>query len=120
MMALNFYIVQHTARLGVAHKYFENMGSWWREDREKKFNENLHNAGIHIHVGMFINENLVFCIYETKDTISDAEFQEFIDGPEALGVHMGLYPEKTCNNTCHKINPSLGGSNPPFDPYFEE
>ena len=119
-MASNFYIVHHTARLGVSHKYFENMESWWTEDRGKQFNENLHNAGIHIHKGMFINENLVFCIYEARGTVSDAEFQEFIDGPSALGVHMGLYPEKPWNNTCHKINPSLGGSNPPFEPYFED
>ena len=34
-MASNFYIVHHTARLGVAHKYFENMESWWTEDRGK-------------------------------------------------------------------------------------
>ena len=88
MMASNFYIVQHTVRSGVAHKYFENMGSWWTEDRGKKFNENLHNAGIHLHMGIFINKNLVFCIFETKDTVSDAEFPEFMDGLEALGVQM--------------------------------
>ena len=63
-MASNFYIVHHTARLGVSQKYFENMESWWTEDKGKQFNENLHNAGIHIHKGMFINENFVFCIYE--------------------------------------------------------
>ena len=102
-MASNFYIVHHTARLGVSQKYFENMESWWTEDKGKQFSENLHNAGIHINKGMFINENLVFCICETEDTVSDAEFQEFIDGPSALGVHMGLYPEKTCNKNCHKI-----------------
>ena len=67
-MASNFYIVHHTARLGVSHKYFENMESWWTEDRGKQFNENLQNAGIHIHKGMFINKNLVFCIYEARGT----------------------------------------------------
>ena len=60
------------------------------EDRRsgEKFNENLHIAGIHLHMGIFINKNLVFCIFETKDTVSDAEFPEFMDGLEALGVQM--------------------------------
>ena len=40
-MASNFYIVHHTARLGVAHKYFENMESWWTEDRGKKVKREL-------------------------------------------------------------------------------
>ena len=93
-MASIFYIVHHTARLGVAQKYFKNMDSWWTEEKGNQFNENLHKAGIHIHKGMFISENLVFCIYETKETVSDADFQEFIDGPDAPGVHMGLHPEK--------------------------
>ena len=40
-MASNFYIVHHTARLGVAQKYFENMESWWTEDRGKKVKREL-------------------------------------------------------------------------------
>ena len=35
-MASNFYVVHHTARLGVAQKYFENMESWWTEDQGGK------------------------------------------------------------------------------------
>ena len=99
------------------------MKTWNLGGQKIRVNNLIRTCTMQVYIsikGMFINENLVFCIYEARGTVSDAEFQEFIDGPSALGVHMGLYPEKPWNNTCHKINPSLGGNNPPFEPYFED
>lgn len=65
-------------------------------------------------------EGPIFCIYEAKASVSDEEFQKFIDGPEALGVHQGLYPDNPMNNTCMKMDLSLRGGEPPLPRHFTD
>ena len=120
-MASNFFVVHHTFRLGMAEKYWEKMNTEWSDEVSQQFRDNLENAGIHFHTAFFIDKDgPIFCIYEAKESVSDDEFQKFIDGPEALGVHGGLYPDIPMNNTCLKVNLSLSGSEPPLPRHFTD
>ena len=49
----------------------------------------------------------MFCVWKDKEGVSDSEFQNFIAGPNAIGVHMGL--DNPLNNHCQKIDNDLIG-----------
>jgi len=120
-MASNFFVVHHTFRLGMAEKYFEKLNTEWNDEKWQQFAANMEKRGIHLHQSFFIDkEGPIFCIYEAKATVSDEEFQKFIDGPEALGVHQGLYPDNPLNNTCMKMDLSLRGGEPPLPRHFTD
>ena len=61
-------------------------------------------------------DGLMFCIWEAKEGVSDSEFQNFIDGPNAIGVHMGL--DHPLNNHCQNIDHDLIGGDVPYPRQF--
>jgi len=54
-----------------------------------------------------------YCVLEVKDGMSEAEFQDFIDGP--YGVNMGM---KSLNNNIMKEDLELTGGVPPYERKF--
>ena len=59
-------------------------------------------AGVSCHTFMpTAKEGPMFCVWEAKEGVSDSDFQNFIDGPDAIGVHMGL--DQPLHNHCQKI-----------------
>ena len=55
----------------------------------------------------------MYCVWEAKDGNSEADFQDFIDGPD--GVNMGM---KSLNNNVLKVNLELTGGVPPYERKF--
>ena len=50
-------------------------------------------------------EGQMYCIWEAKENVSDSEFQNFIDGPNDIGVLQDL--DHPLNNHCQKIDHDL-------------
>ena len=95
-MASQFYIVHHHFKPGMA-------GSWWGEMAEADeaaqaaMAEKWLNMGYFNHCFMpLFQEGPMYCVWEVKDSISESEFQDFIDGPD--GVNMGM--KSLNNNIC--------------------
>jgi len=115
-MASNFYLVHHTFKPGMAEKWWNNMKRY-DEAKQKQHLENQSKAGVYCHTFMPIDkEGPMFCLWEAKEGVSDLEFQEFIDGPDAIGVHMDL--DHPLNNHCQKIDHDLIGGAGPYPRRF--
>ena len=83
-MASKFFIVLHTFKPGMALKWWANMQNY-DKNKQKIHQENKSKAGVYCHTFMPIaEEGPIFCIWETKEEVSDSEFQSFIDGPDAI------------------------------------
>jgi hypothetical protein len=52
----------------------------------------------------------MYCIWEAKEGISEAQFQEFIDGP--MGPNFGI---GAMNNNISKIDLELTGGQAPYE-----
>jgi hypothetical protein len=52
----------------------------------------------------------MFCVWEAKEGISEADFQDFIDGP--MGPNWGM---SALNNNISKINLELTGGQAPYE-----
>ena len=61
-------------------------------------------------------EGQMYCIWEAKENVSDSEFQNFIDGPNAIGVLQDL--DHPLNNHCQKIDHDLIGGEVPYPRKF--
>ena len=55
----------------------------------------------------------VYCVWETKEGISDSEFQDFINGPNS--VNFGLV---ALNNNVMKLDLALTGGQTPYENKF--
>ena len=112
-MASQFYIVHHHFKPGMAV-------SWWGvmaeadEAAQAAMAEKWLNMGYFNHCFMPLSqEGPMYCVWEVKDSISESEFQDFIDGPD--GVNMGM---KSLNNNIMKVNLELTGGVPPYERKF--
>ena len=112
-MASQFYIVHHHFKPGMA-------GSWWGvmaeadEAAQASQAEKWLNMGYFNHCFMPLSqEGPMYCVWEVKDGTSEAEFQDFIDGPD--GVNMGM---KSLNNNIMKVNLELSGGVPSYERKF--
>ena len=83
-MASQFYIVHHHFKPGMA-------GSWWGvmaeadEAAQASQAEKWLNMGYFNHCFMPLSqEGPMYCVWEVKDGTSEAEFQDFIDGPDGV------------------------------------
>ena len=78
------------------------------KDKQKIHQENQSKAGTTvIHLCPLLKKDQIFCFCKTKEEVSDSEFQDFIDGPDAIGVNMGL--DHPLNNHCQRIDHNLIG-----------
>ena len=115
-MASNFFLVHHTFKPGMAEKWLSNMNNY-DEAKQKTHLENQNKAGVYCHTFMpTAKEGPMYCIWEAKEGVSDSDFQNFIDGPDAIGVHMGL--DQPINNHCQKIDHDLIGGDGPYPRRF--
>ena len=112
-MASQFYIVHHHFKPGMA-------GSWWGvmaeadEAAQAAMAEKWLSMGYFNHCFMPLSqEGPMYCVWEVKDSVSESEFQDFIDGPD--GVNMGM---KSLNNNIMKVNLELTGGVPPYERKF--
>ena len=112
-MASQFYIIHHHFKPGMA-------GSWWGVAAEQDEATQNANAEKWLKMG-FVNHCFMplsqlgpmYCVWEVKDGISEAEFQDFIDGPD--GVNMDM---KSLNNNIMKVDLKLTGGVPPYERKF--
>ena len=115
-MASNFFLVHHTFKPGMAEKWWSNMNNY-DEAKQKTHLENQNKAGVYCHTFMpTAKEGPMFCIWEAKEGVSDSDLQNFVDGTDAIGVHMGL--DQPLNNHCQKINHDLIGGDGPYPRRF--
>ena len=104
-MASNFFLVHHTFKPGMAEKWWANMKNY-DEAKQKTHQENQAKAGVYCHTYM----------PTAKEGVSDSDLQKFVDGPDAIGVHMGL--DQPLNNHCQKIDHDLIGGDGPYPRRF--
>ena len=104
-MASNFFLVHHTFKPGMAEKWWANMNNY-DEAKQKTHLENQTKAGVYCHTFM----------PTAKEGVSDSDLQNFVDGPDAIGVHMGL--DQPLNNHCQKIDHDLIGGDGPYPRRF--
>ena len=115
-MASNFFLVHHTFKPGMAEKWWANMKNY-DETKQKIHLENQTEAGVYCHTFMpTAKEGPMYCIWEAKEGVSDSEFQNFIDGPNAIGVHIDL--DHPLHNHCQKIDHDLIGGEGPYPRRF--
>ena len=112
-MASQFYIVHHHFKPGMS-------GPWWGvmaeadEAAQSAQAEKWMNMGYFNHCFMPLSqEGPMYCVWEAKDGNSEADFQDFIDGPD--GANMGM---KSLNNNIMKVNLDLTGGVPPYERKF--
>lgn len=115
-MASKFYLVHHTFKPEMAEKWWANMSNY-DEAKQKTHQENWAKAGVYCHTFMPTGkEGPMFCIWEAKEEVTDSDFQNFIDGPDAIGVHMGL--DQPLHNHCLKLDHDLIGGDGPYPRHF--
>ncbi len=114
-MASNFYVVHHHFKPGKA-------AAWWDTAMSAMSDEAAWSAAVAANVDAgFYNhsfnpvaaEGPVFCVWEAREGITEAQFQDFIDGPN--GPNMGL---SAFNNNCYLVNLELTGGQTPYPPKF--
>ena len=112
-MASQFYIIHHHFKLGMAASC---QGVMAEADKTAQASqaENWMKMGYFNHCFMPLSqEGPMYCVWEVKDGISEAEFQDFVDGPD--GVNMGM---KSLNNNVMKVNLELTDGVPPYERKF--
>ena len=114
-MSSQFYIVHHHIKPNMAGQWWEKLGALM-SDAEAYAHafQGWVEMGFYNHSFMPMGmEGPVFCIWEVKDGISAAAFQDFIDGPH--GVNLGL---KAINNNLYPVNLELTGGQTPYERQF--
>ena len=112
-MASQFYLVHHHFKPGMAALWWGEMGKL-DEVANEKMAENWLGKGFYNHSFMPVTqEGPMYCVWEAKDGNSEADFQDFIDGPD--GANMGM---KSLNNNIMKVNLELTGGVPPYERKF--
>ena len=111
-MGSQFFLVHHYVKPGMA-------GQWWQKTGELmsdqsamgKYVQDCMNLGFYNHSFMPVaQEGPMFCLWEAKKGISEADFQDFIDGP--MGPNWGM---SALNNNISKINLELTGGQAPYE-----
>ena len=115
-MASIFFLVHHTFKPGMAKKWWANMKNYY-ETKQKIHLENQIEAGVYCHTFMPTSkEGPMFCIWEAKEGVLDSDLQNFVNGPDAKCLHMGL--DQPLNNHCQKIDHELIGGDGPYPRRF--
>ena len=111
-MGSQFFLVHHYVKPGMA-------GQWWQKTGELmsdqsamgKYVQDCMDLGFYNHSFMPVaQEGPMFCLWEAKEGISEADFQDFIDGP--MGPNWGM---SALNNNISKINLELTGGQAPYE-----
>jgi hypothetical protein len=111
-MASQFFHVHHYVKPGMAAKWWEKAGEHLSDQSavEKNVKAGL-DLGFFNHSFMPVaQEGPMFCIWEAKEGISEADFQEFIDGP--MGPDLGT---GAINNNISQIDLKLTGGQVPYE-----
>ena len=111
-MGSQFFLVHHYVKPGMA-------GQWWQKTGELtsdqsamgKYVQDCMDLGFYNHSFMPVaQEGPMFRMWEAKEGISEADFQDFIDGP--VGPNWGM---SALNNNISKINLELTGGQAPYE-----
>ena len=88
-MASQFFHVHHYVKPGMASQWWEKVGGLMSDQSAMgKYVQECMDLGFFNHSFMPVaQEGPMFCIWEAKEGVTEAEFQEFIDGP--LGPDFG-------------------------------
>ena len=111
-MASQFFHVHHYIKPGMASQWWEKVGGLMSDQSAMgKYVQDCMDLGFFNHSFMPVaQEGPMFCIWEAKEGVTEAEFQEFIDGP--LGPDFGT---GAINNSISKIDLELTGGQAPYE-----
>ena len=111
-MASQFFHVHHHLKPDMAGKWWQTFGEQMPDQASlEKYHQECLKLGFFNHAFMPVAQNgPIYCIWEAKEGISEAQFQEFIDGP--MGPNFGI---GAMNNNISKIDLELTGGQAPYE-----
>ena len=114
-MASEFYVVHHHFKPNMAGPWWEKVGALLGDGVAFEENVKLQmDSGFFNHSFMPTSQTgPIYCVWEAKDGKTEADLQEFIDGPD--GVNFGL---SAMNNNIMKLDLELTGGQTPYERKF--
>ena len=114
-MASEFYVVHHHFKPNMSGPWWDKVGNLLGDNIAFEENVKLQmDSGFFNHSFMPTSQTgPIYCVWEVKDGKTEADLQEFIDGPD--GVNFGL---SAMNNNIMKLDLELTGGQTPYERKF--
>ena len=100
----------------MAEKWWANMNNYDEAKQKTHLEIRLKQVFSVIHLCLLLKKGQCFVFGKLKKEFQDSDLQNFVDGPDAIGVHMGL--DQPLNNHCQKIDHDLIGGDGPYPRRF--